>query len=236
MAMLELVKEACFEALWPTRCVGCDAPGELLCEGCRTGLSWIEQRHACPVCGAPYGWLVCTECDGAWPTEACASAFVYGGAAGRLVTVYKDEYERRLAPVIAAAMATAIDEAASWSPRGFDLSGVDAVCFVPATAAAYARRGFDHMEAVARALAAEFGLPVADILVRKKALDQRALGRAARAANVSGTFSVAENPYGTGLLLLDDVVTTGASVKEAAATLKGAGATRVLAASLARTW
>jgi predicted amidophosphoribosyltransferase len=234
--MLELVRDACFEALWPTRCVGCDAPGELLCPECRSKLAWIEQRHACPVCGAPYGWLVCTECDRSWPTEACASAFVYEGAAGRLVTVYKDEYERRLAPVVAAAMATAVDEAASWAPRGFRLWDVDAVCFVPATAAAFARRGFDHMEAVARAFAAELSLPVADVLVRREALDQRALGRAERARNVSGTFGVAENPYGANLLLLDDVITTGASIKEAAAALKSHGAARVYAASLARTW
>ena len=52
--------DAALELLYPTRCVGCEMPGELLCDECRADLPWIEQRRACPVCGAAFGDVTCT--------------------------------------------------------------------------------------------------------------------------------------------------------------------------------
>lgn len=228
------------ELLWPTRCVGCGQPGELLCGRCRAALPWVEQRLACPSCGAPYGFLTCTECSGDWPVRACVAALGFGGTPARLATALKDAHELRLAPVMAAAMLTALDEASGWPARDglprFCPEDVDGVCFVPATAAAYARRGFDHMELVSRALADGAGLPLADVLVRSAARDQRELGREARAANLSGTVRVVGDVSGARLLLLDDVATTGATVSEAARSLRGRGASSVTACVFARVW
>ena len=110
-----------------------------------------------------------------------------------MVVVELPEREAK-AVVIAAAMATALDEASAWPARDgcarFDPHAIDAVCFVPATSAAFARRGFDHMELVSRALCREEGLELADVLVRPHSLDQRSLGREERAANLAGTISV----------------------------------------------
>ena len=162
--------EGLAEVLWPTRCVGCDQPGELICSECRAALPWIEQRLACPSCGAPFGYLTCTECDGLWPTRAAIAALGFHGTPARMVTCLKDGHELRLAPVIAAALLTALEEASAWPARDglprFSPAATDGVCFVPATAAAYARRGFDHMELVSRELAGMSGLPLADVLVR----------------------------------------------------------------------
>lgn len=228
------------ELVWPTRCVGCDQPGELLCDECRAALPWIEQRLACPVCGAPYGFLTCTECDGTWPTRAAVAATGFHGTPARLVAALKDAHELRLTPVMAAAMLTALDEASAWpAPDGaprFDPDAVDGVCFVPATAAAYARRGFDHMELVARALANAADLPLADVLVRAASRDQRELGRRERAANLSGTMRVVGDVAGGRLLLLDDVATTGASIAEATRALLARGAASVTAYVFARVW
>lgn len=232
---------AMLELAYPTRCVGCDEPGTLLCDPCRLGLPWIEQRWACPTCGAPFGWLVCTECGRDWGLSTiCACAFT--GPAARLVTCYKDEHEHRLAPVIAAAMATALDEASGVDIPSFsrvprvDLASVDAIAFVPATAEAYARRGFDHMERVAAALSAETGIPVADVLLRERARDQRELGREDRAVNALGTCRAIEDLSGARLLLADDVVTTGASLREAARALRSRGAEEVTGCAFARVW
>ena len=228
------------ELLYPTRCVGCDLPGELLCAECRDSLEWIDQRWACPVCGAPFGWLTCTECDGAWETRATVCALSFCGTAARMVAIYKDHGEKRLAPIIAAAMACALDEASAWAaPDGeprFSAEGADALCFVPATKIAYARRGFDHMEGVSRVLARELGLPLADILVRGKARDQRELGREERTRNLAGTVEAIDDVCGLDLLLVDDVVTTGSSVRECARSLLGRGARSVTACALARVW
>lgn len=236
--------EAVAELAWPTRCVCCDAPGELLCASCRSRLGWICQRWACPTCGAPYGWVSCTECGRsrgeAWETRACVCALPLEGAARSLALAYKDAGERRLAPVIAATVACALDEAASWPAADgaarFDASAVDAVCFVPATRTAYRRRGFDHMLDVARSLSGMLGLPLADVLARPHARDQRKLGREDRLANASSSMRVVGDVTGCSLLLVDDVVTTGASVRAAARALLEAGASDVTAAALARTW
>ncbi|MDO5708994.1 MAG: phosphoribosyltransferase family protein [Coriobacteriales bacterium] len=249
-------REALSELLWPTRCVGCNLPGELLCEQCRADLPWIDQRWACPVCGAPGGWLTCTECDRsrdhvdqaipsdattsvtAWDVRATICSLPFDGVGAALVTCLKDGHELRLAPIMAAAMACSLDEARAWDaldgrPR-FDALHTDVLCFVPATPAAYARRGFDHMELVARALSPFIDVPVLDALARRDASDQRALGKESRAQNLAGTIEVVADVHGLNVLLADDVITTGSSMNEAARVLLAHGAKSVTACALAR--
>lgn len=232
--------DAFAEGLWPTRCVGCEQPGELLCDECRSALPWVEQRLACPSCGAPYGSLTCTECDGTWLPRATVAALDFRGTPARMATCLKDAHELRLAPVLAQAMACALEEASAWPARDgaprFSPADLDAICFVPATAAAYARRGFDHMELVARELSLELGVPLADVLVRPTARDQRELGRADRERNLSGTMQALDDLGGARLLLVDDVATTGASLAEGTRALLARGAAPVTACVLARVW
>lgn len=232
--------DAALELLYPTRCVGCEMPGELICDECREALPWIEQRCACPVCGAAFGDMTCTGCEGDWEPRATVAALGFSGTAARMATCLKDYHELRLAPVNAAAMLVALEEAAFWPARDgrprFDAESADAVCFVPATAEAYARRGYDHMELTARELAAMLGLPLADVLARDAASDQRDLGRSGRAANLAGTMRVVDDVWGLRLLLADDVVTTGASMREATRALLARGAAEVTACSLIRVW
>ena len=228
------------ELLWPTRCIGCDRPGELLCAECRSRLPWIEQRWACPDCGAPFGSLACTECEHDWESRTIVCALPFGGTISRLITIFKDHHERRLASVLAAAMATSLDEAAAWPaqdgrPR-FEPEELDAICFVPATAGAYARRGFDHMELVSQELAALTGIPLADVLARASARDQRQLDRWERRENIRGTINPVTDVSGLRFLLVDDVITTGASMREATRALLDRGAAEVSCCAFARVW
>lgn len=234
------VASSAAELLWPTRCVACDMPGELLCDQCRKDLPWIAQRWACPVCGAPFGWLTCTACEGGWEPHATVCALGFDRISSQMVACLKDRFELRLAGINAAAMATALDEASAWpaldgSPR-FDPESIDAVCFVPATAAAFARRGFDHMERVTQELSALVGVPVFDVLARVSKSDQRDLGRVERAVNLQGSVRVLEDVSGMRLLLADDVVTTGASMRECTRALVARGASEVTCCALARVW
>ena len=234
--------EATAEALWPTRCVACDMPGELLCEDCRASMPWISARWCCPICGAPFGWLSCTACQGAepWETRAVVCALSFGQTASQMVACLKDRGERRLAPVNAAAIACALDEAASWpAPDGrprFDAQNIDALCFVPATHEAYVRRGFDHMELVSRELSAFVGIPLLDVLKRTTAQDMRELGKGEREQNIVGTVGVTEDVAGMNLLLVDDVITSGASIRECTRALLARGAASVTACALTRVW
>lgn len=242
-AARSMLWEGLKEAVWPTRCVGCDRPGELLCDGCRRSLGWIDQRYACPNCGAPYGWMTCTECswrDDPWETRCVVCALTFDAISSQLVACLKDAHELRLAAVNAEAVACALDEAALWDasdglPR-YDAAAVDALCFVPATARAYARRGFDHMELVSQELSAILGIPLADVLVRDSRRDQRELGREDRQRNLAGSIEVVDDVSGMRLLLADDVVTTGASMRACAKALLARGAESVIGCALARVW
>lgn len=227
---MKRILEGLAELAFPTRCAGCELPGALLCDTCRDALPRIDRTGRCPRCGAPYGFLTCTEC---WTREWAFSAAVALGELeaplARAVVLHKDAGERRLAGVLGTLLAEEVVHVwADWP---------EAVAFVPATRAALKRRGFDHGLAIATALAADLGVPVTRVLTRGDALDQRALGRTARAANAAGTFSACGGVcVPARVLLTDDVFTTGATLDAAASVLLDAGAEEVRVAALARAW
>ena len=147
------------EALSPTRCAGCERAGALICQDCLASLALIDPRHSCIRCGAPFGDLLCTECsvEGASSVMAealdrCLACAVYTHPLPRIIKAYKDAGERRLAPYLAELLYDTALHAQVAAPDRYGgvLSAADAVVFVPATAAAFRRRGFDHMEAIAR--------------------------------------------------------------------------------------
>ena len=220
--------EGLAELFFPTRCAGCEMPGAVLCENCRDDLPRIVRPGACPRCGAPYGYLTCTECwSREWAFEAAVALGEFEAPLARAVALHKDAGERRLAGVFGALLA---EEVSVLWPRW-----ADAVVYVPATRAAVRRRGFDHGHAIAGELALVLGVPLVEALARADARDQRELGREARAANAAGTFSTRRELSGN-LLLVDDVFTTGSTLDAAAGVLLGAGAKAVRAAAVARAW
>lgn len=224
------------EALWPTRCAVCDNHGQLLCENCRRRLPYIDANLACPRCGAPFGCVVCTECNDEslslfqleqFPFDQMASAVVLTDESRRLVTVFKDSGEQLLAKVIAALMAEYLPPA--WRSEG------TLIAFVPATKRAVTDRGFDHMELIAGELSDMTGIPAAHLLTVGQSHDQRELGRHQRALNMSERFAVREGAtVPETVILIDDVATTGATLFAAAATLRAAGAKTLYALTFAR--
>lgn len=224
------------EVLWPTRCAICDAHGQLLCDQCRRQLPYIDANQACPRCGAPFGATVCTECNdealslfelNEFPFQQMASAVALTDHSRRLVTVFKDSGEQRLAAPLARIMADCTPPA--WVAAGA------AVTFVPATRRARLERGFDHMELVTAAYSDAAGLPALHLLEVGASHDQRQLGRRQRAANMAQRFALragAEVPET--VIVLDDVATTGATLFAAAQTLRAAGAKTLYALTFAR--
>lgn len=221
--LLEGLAELCF----PTRCAGCELPGHLLCPDCRDALPAIDPAHACPRCAAPHGSLVCTECwDRTFAFEAAVALGELAIPLSRAIVLHKDAGERRLSAVLGSLLAEkTAHEWPSWP---------EAVAFVPATSAALRKRGFDHAEAIARACADTLGMPLLGVLARDRALDQRRLGRSERLAQARGSFSAAET-CGR-VLIVDDVLTTGATLDAAASALLDSGAEAVRVAVLARAW
>jgi predicted amidophosphoribosyltransferase len=146
----------------------------------------IDQEFACPRCGAPAGNIVCTECtpiyeraDFVFSQARCALEF--SELTRRVVVAYKDGGDRRLASELAQLVAPVIPfEWRLWA---------DALTWVPADPHALRRRGFDHMELIAHALAARMGLRAVPTLIKRSRADQRRLNRAQRAGNMATIFS-----------------------------------------------
>jgi ComF family protein len=100
-------------------------------------------------------------------------------------------------------------------------------------------RGYNQSELLARVISGQTGIPcLAKGLVRRKYTEAQAtLGKEDRLQNIRGAFSVKRNHMfdGKNIILIDDVVTTGATVNECAGVLSDAGATQVLCLTAART-
>lgn len=235
-----VIEQSLLETAWPTRCVACDKPGTLLCRSCWLNLAHIDQGQACPRCGGPYGQTQCTECNAVvlasagikqLPFSSCASVLVLDDAAHRIVTTYKDKGEQRLAAVMSAMMAKLVDPA--W------LADVQAVTFIPDSSAARRRRGFDHSQLLAMSLARRLGKSCLGLLARPHAEDQRALGRKDRMRNMAGALCA--NPAAKGrmpksVILVDDVITTGATLFAASQVLAKAGVEDIRCITFARAW
>lgn len=234
MPLLQEYAEALLELVFPTVCAGCDLPGELVCDQCATALPIIETARACPRCGAPECRDRCPECgqrEFAFSSARCAG--VFEPPLSRCVVLHKDQHERRLGRVLASLLA---DAAGDW------LEWADVVVGVPASRSAVARRGFDHGAALAKELATLARIPAIAPLRARARGDQRALGRADRAANLGAGFQVVnavrsaaeQSAMPARVLLIDDVLTTGVTLDAAARTLLGAGACEVRALAVAR--
>jgi ComF family protein len=196
-----------------------------VCTRCLEALTLIDGRDACVRCGAPMDRTGCGQCaDTSFAFSSARCAATLARPASRIVTVYKDAGERRLAPVLAGLLR---DAAGEWAAR------VDAITWIPASRSACARRGFDHAELLACELARGTGLPCLRLLALASARDQRGLDAAARRANLAGAYAAVSEPP-SHVLLVDDVFTTGATLDAAAAALLEAGAHQVRALAFAR--
>lgn len=230
--------DASVETIWTTRCIICDKPGTLLCQRCQLDLPYIDRWLACPRCGSPNGLHQCVDCNGyslseigrsAPPFIRCVSAIEHRGIARAIATGYKDAGERRLAATMAQLMANCMPR--SWSDMGASIA------YVPADRRARLRRGFDHMERVARELSGITGMPCVNPLQKLSVTDQRGLGRAQRFANMAHAVrpaAAAHEPTPERIVLIDDVYTTGATLFAASDALLAAGAREVRCVTFAR--
>lgn len=206
----------------PAVCVGCGEEGEPLCARCRPALA---VRLALPA-GTPMG-LPEGPPDPLVRLEWCAP---FAGTVRRALHALKYAGERRLAEPLGAAVAT------RWAGVGGD---ADLLVPVPVHAARRRERGYDQAELLASAAARRLGVPANPAIERVRATTaQYRLDRRHRAVNVGGAFAVRRDRsavvVGRHVLLVDDVVTTGATLSACAEALLAAGAVSVSAITVAR--
>lgn len=197
------------DLLFPDRCAGCGGPGGLLCAACRAGLSPYPPDEP------PAG------------TDGATVAFVYGGALRPALHRLKYGRARRVAEPLGALLGAALLTA----PQP-----ADALIPVPLHPARLAERGFNQSEAIARAAAERCGIPLltAGLERVRDTGHQAGLDRAARAGNIAGAFAWRRGAPPARVLLLDDVLTTGATIAACAAALREAGVREVRACAVAR--
>ena len=216
---------AALDLAFPAACAGCGREGAPLCEGC---LPALDARLTLPA-GTPIG-LPADLPAPLLQLEWCAP---FAGPVRAALHDLKYRGERRLAEPLGAAVAR------RWQRAG---AGAQVVVPVPVHADRERTRGYDQAVLIAASAAVRLGLPLAHALERGRAtVAQFDLGRGERAANVAGAFRLrAADPRaapavaGRWVLLVDDVVTTGATLAACATALEGAGARAVSAIAVAR--
>ena len=153
--------------------------------------------------------------------DSCAALLTYAGAGRELVARLKYRNARGSVPFLARGMAAIV-------PYDIDL-----VTWAPTTPARLRRRGFDQARLLARAVARHLGVPCRPMLRRRPGPAQT--GRDAAARHSGPGFAGVKRIDGRRLLLVDDVVTTGATLAAASRALREVGATEVHAVAAART-
>jgi len=192
------VRAACAQALalaCPVACAGCGALDVALCDTCRGMLRPQVTTRALA--------------DGL----TVRSGLPFDDVPARVLRALKEEgrtsLARALGPALAAALAAALGERC----------GV--VIPVPTSRAAMRRRGYRVAELLARRAGAR---PLRVLRVARATADQRGLSRTARSDNVAGSMRATRRLDGLEIIVVDDVVTTGATLVEAARALRDAGA------------
>ena len=184
----------------PPRCVLCTRREDWLCRSCRS-----EARP-------PHEAMVIKD------VSSAVAPWAYEGGPRSLILALKLRGLKAAADPL-------IDAMVRCSRR----NGIaaDAVTWVPARRRDARARGFDHAEVLARGVAERLGLPAAPLLVRRgHQRDQAGLDRAHRLSNLATAFEARAQTAGS-VLLVDDLVTTGATAAACAKALKRAGADRV---------
>jgi len=215
------------------RCVVCDLDrGDPLCPGC-AGDYFASDAPRCSSCAlrlpATPGGDRCGRCLQDPPRfDATVALADYAPPVDRMIAALKFGGRLPLAEAFGTLLAR---QAAPW------LQQVDAICGVPLAFERHAERGFNQAHEIAHRVAAASGRPLRSGLVlrTRNTASQMDLALADRQRNVRGAFAGCGNLGGLHVAVVDDVMTTGATLGEVAAALKRAGAARVLNLVVART-
>jgi ComF family protein len=237
--------EAVDALIFPWACLVCGTEGGALhgplCESCRGGLldaAALAGASACPRCALPVGPHAdlqggCAQCRGrSLGFDAALALGLYAGTIRDLCLRLKHERNAWLAPWLGNLLADAWQSELTRLPR-------DAwIVPVPLHWWRRLQRGYNQAEALARSLSPRLDLCVCQPLRRIKATDRLAHKAASeRMDAMRQAFRTRPDPglKGRTILLVDDILTTGATCGAAARALKQAGAKRVIVAVLART-
>jgi ComF family protein len=239
---LERARTATLDLLFPPRCAACDAElphadaAPLICAGCLQSLRLIDWP-VCPRCAAPVPetdgvTLACSYCRGLkLKFDRTFALGSYEGLFRDMVLRMKDDRQG----IVGAALVEL-----AWQRLEGALTGLqfDVITAVPMNRWRGLERGVNPPRTLAERLARRLGVPAGDLLwLPRNIARQMGLSQAGRFRNVAGEMRMRSGYQLTNahVLVVDDILTTGATCSEAARVLKRAGAAEVTAFVLART-
>lgn len=240
MKLPRQVGTALLNVMLPPLCLSCDTPVEThggICAACWQNIRFISPPY-CPICGVPYELaahdeLPCAACLTNRPNYRVArAAVVYDQGSRDIILGFKHADQTHLAATLARMMAQAGQDI---------LTSCDLLAPVPLHRWRLFRRKYNQAALLTQALGQSQHIPVVpDLLLRRRATaPQGHMNATARARNVRDAFCL--NPRyqaslsGKKIGLIDDVMTTGATVKSCIHVLSKAGAAEVVVLTFART-
>jgi ComF family protein len=212
----------------------CDRPvpefrNGTVCHDCWDSLE--PMKPACSRCGQHYASGPCSECAQCLPLvylDFARSFGLYRNELGRILRQYKYRADQSLAPGLVRLLELAFRQ-------NFSSLDWDVLAIVPTHAARVRDRGFDHLRLLSRLLSGRIAVPARRILSKRLASrPQAGLTEKQRRRNVRRSFALRGSVEGGRILLLDDILTTGATANECARVLKRGGASRVGVLTVAR--
>ena len=202
----------------PHDCLVCNKPGETVCPEC-VAAAFVHKVPSCYYCNRlTTDGRACQVCVRKTSLRGAHILWRYDGHVKPLVYRLKYANDRAVAEFMAARLA-----------NHFDVTPYDVITAVPSDGRALRSRGYNQAELLARAVARQASLPYRASLLRIRHVSQTHLRRSQRLEAVKDNF-VCHRPQcvaGKRVLIVDDVMTTGATMNECARMLKNAGAKQV---------
>ena len=208
------------QAFFSQDCLLCAAPSgvQMLCRDCHASLPHIT--HACPRCAAPSANQVCGECLKHPPAfDHTRAALEYAFPTDKLIQALKYGGQLALAKLLGELLAEATT----------DQSRPDTILPMPLHPARLKTRGFNQALEIAKVISKKLDIPLAPGMVDRvvNTTPQASLPMDARHKNIKGAFACGGDLQGQRIVVVDDVMTSGATLNELAKILKRAGAAQV---------
>ena len=228
MQLLTRAAGPLLDLIFPRTCAGCGREGGYLCDECEATIPRLKPPQ-CGLCSAPSRSRLCAWCRSAnQPFDRITAPYRWTGVLQELVYSLKYRNVRASAPHLAEMMSAHLaDESIT----------ADVIVPVPLHSSRERERGYNQSELLAGEISKSTSIPMAtDVLARTRNTPPQVSMTTPeeRRQNVVGAFECVGDVAGKRVLLIDDVVTTGATVVECSAKLRQAGAASIWVLSLGR--
>ncbi len=229
------------DLMFPPKCIYCGTllkpeTRPLICRDCAENIPVYGNK--CAKCGGELNFVdgrpVCTTCRVAGRYfDGCLTSAGYDGKMRDAILEFKFKYRMYMSDALAVFLTDKLREI------GVNMRNIDYITSVPCDIARQKERGFDSAGLIAKEVAKKLGIPYRNDVISKIrcTASQRGMNASQRAENVKGSYKTEKIPEvkGKSILLIDDILTTGATLMEVSRTLKRSGANYVFCAVVAKT-